>query len=314
MRARSSLAVSLVFLAAMAACQPGGEPPSSAEPEATSAFDARYRLPWKAEASHVAAGARHAHLVTQAEGGGFTHSQMQGAWDFDLEYDEAVVAMHDGVVVAVEGGCVDRRTFPPEVRALPVRPPELEASFSCGGTFGNFVMLLQSWTRPDGLRDHRVTVYAHVSPLASLASQAGARALRVGDIVRPGDALGVIGDTGVSSGHHLHVHTQRAAPQHVAAAEELRAIAVAVGARAEGSEGADGATAERTEEEQARWDAALDALATIAPTGDRSLRLRSATGGRCFVDYPCSRFYEEKDDGSLGRPRREIRDLVVRAL
>jgi hypothetical protein len=309
MRAGLRCAVSFVALLATAACRTESDGAATAEPETASAFDARYRLPWKAEAPHVAPGARHTHVVTQGEGGGFTHGQMQGAWDFDLAYDEDVAAMHDGVVVAMETGCVDRRTFPAAVRDLPTKPAEYEASFSCGDTFGNYVVLLQSWARPDGLRDHRVTVYAHVSPVPE---ESGARALRLGDLVRAGDTLGVIGDTGVSSGHHLHVHTQRASAPHVEAAAALRAIGEAVRERANAVAAASDEPEARTAEEQAQWDAALATLAALVPTGDRSLRLRSATGGRCFVDFPCARFYEQKDDGSWGRPRREIRDLVAR--
>lgn len=115
--------------------------------------------------------------IDQGFGGGFSHTDPQSRYAIDLAADEGtpVVAAREGVVMQVEddfeGAGLDREKFGPRA---------------------NHVRVLHA--------DGTMAVYAHLHP-ESVTVAAGQR-------VRRGQRLGASGNTGFSSGPHLHFALQ----------------------------------------------------------------------------------------------------------
>ncbi|WP_243292829.1 peptidoglycan DD-metalloendopeptidase family protein [Bacillus sp. FJAT-47783] len=82
--------------------------------------------------------------------------------------DFNVVTFANGKVIAANDGCS-------------------QGNYSCGGGYGNYVMI-----EHDGF----ITVYAHLKK--------GTVSAGVGDVLKAGDKLGLMGNTGNSRGKHLH--------------------------------------------------------------------------------------------------------------
>jgi murein DD-endopeptidase MepM/ murein hydrolase activator NlpD len=91
-----------------------------------------------------------------------------------------VVAVADGVVRAVRDGVADN------VPLAPLPPP---SSISARGLYGNYVIVESG---------RRFVHYAHL--------QRGSVRVQAGQRVRRGDPLGRVGNSGNSSGPHLHLH------------------------------------------------------------------------------------------------------------
>jgi murein DD-endopeptidase len=105
-------------------------------------------------------------------------------------YGEPVLAVTDARVVAVVDSIPDN-TPGEGSRAVPMRVATV---------LGNYVLLDLG---PASGGAHRYALYGHLKP-ATLR-------VRVGDMVRPGQLLGAIGNSGNSDGPHLHFHVTEAA-------------------------------------------------------------------------------------------------------
>ncbi|HOV37240.1 MAG TPA: M23 family metallopeptidase [Spirochaetales bacterium] len=109
--------------------------------------------------------------MTQGPNGSFTHQgENQYAYDFDLEMGIVVTAARDGLVVDVKTD--SNRGGPSTAYA---RDANYILILHEDGTFGHYVHLKQNGSR-----------------------------VKVGDRVQAGDPIGYSGNTGVSSGPHLH--------------------------------------------------------------------------------------------------------------
>ena len=113
-------------------------------------------------------------------------------------YGEPVFAAADSRVAAVVDSIPDN-TPGEESRAVPMR---------VGTVLGNYVLLDLG---PESGEAHRYALYGHLKP--------GSLRVRAGDVVKRGQILGVIGNSGNSDGPHLHYHVTEAAD---AAAAPLR--------------------------------------------------------------------------------------------
>jgi murein DD-endopeptidase MepM/ murein hydrolase activator NlpD len=115
--------------------------------------------------------------IDQGFGGTFSHNEPQSRYAIDIAADEGtpVVAARDGVVMQVEdefeGAGLDREKF---------------------GTRANHVRVLHA--------DGTMAVYAHLMADSVVA--------RVGSRVRSGQRIGASGNTGFSTGPHLHFALQ----------------------------------------------------------------------------------------------------------
>ncbi|MEO8669862.1 MAG: M23 family metallopeptidase [Tahibacter sp.] len=116
--------------------------------------------------------------VTQGFDGVFSHSDAESRYAVDLAVpdDTAVVAARDGVVMQVEE----------EFRASGT---DLQRYASRA----NYVRVLHA--------DGSMAVYAHLSPRSTI--------VKPGELVHTGDLLGKSGNTGFSTGPHLHFAVQR---------------------------------------------------------------------------------------------------------
>jgi len=99
-----------------------------------------------------------------------------GAW---TGYGAEVLAVADGRVVAVRDGLADN---------TPGAPPSVPITLDTIG--GNSVVL--------DIGDGRYVFYGHLQP--------GAVMVQPGDLVRTGDVVGRLGDSGQSDAPHLHLH------------------------------------------------------------------------------------------------------------
>ena len=68
---------------------------------------------------------------------------------------------------------------------------------SSGGGYGNYVQVLHEQVDEDGNVNYVVSLYAHM--------QNGSSSLKVGDVVNEGDVVGRLGNSGNSTGAHLHL-------------------------------------------------------------------------------------------------------------
>ena len=91
-----------------------------------------------------------------------------------------VVAMKSGTIVNTNDGCTDGDT-------------------TCGGKYGNYIVIKNI----DGKYDH----YAHLENASLLVG--------VGDFVLRGEKIAVAGNTGWSTGIHIHVHSNESITNHV---------------------------------------------------------------------------------------------------
>lgn len=115
--------------------------------------------------------------INQGYGGAFSHSgELEYSLDLALPDNTPVYAAREGVVVAVQSGYTEGRVDP----ALRSR--------------ANYITVLH----PDGTFAH----YAHL--------RSGGSLVKVGDPVRRGQIIGFSGNTGYTSGPHLHFHVYRA--------------------------------------------------------------------------------------------------------
>jgi hypothetical protein len=105
------------------------------------------------------------------------HQSKNESW---YGYGAEVIAVADGVVVGVRDGIPDNVPLSPE-RAVPI------TSETVGG---NYVMLK--------LAEGWYAFYAHLRP--------GSLRVKVGDRVRRGQVLGLLGNSGNSDAPHLHFH------------------------------------------------------------------------------------------------------------
>jgi murein DD-endopeptidase MepM/ murein hydrolase activator NlpD len=67
-----------------------------------------------------------------------------------------------------------------------------------GGGYGDYVVITHLMGNADGGIDEWTTLYAH------LKHNSFSEGLRIGSVVKAGDVLGLVGNTGVSTGPHLH--------------------------------------------------------------------------------------------------------------
>ena len=116
--------------------------------------------------------------LVQGFGGAFSHHDAQSRYSLDLDVPEGtpVVAARDGVVMQVE--------------------EEFHGSGANAERFGdraNYVRVVHA--------DGSMALYAHLAPGSTLH--------RLGDHVRTGEFLGKSGNTGFSTGPHLHFSVQR---------------------------------------------------------------------------------------------------------
>ncbi len=103
------------------------------------------------------------HPITKEE-------KMHNGVDFGIPKGTPVSSASNGIVVKVQNGCT-------------------EGDFSCGGGWGNYVIVRHSINKKT-----YETVYAHLStPTTS-----------VGQKIKGGEVIGLSGNTGSSSGAHLH--------------------------------------------------------------------------------------------------------------
>ncbi|MGY1519491.1 M23 family metallopeptidase [Luteimonas sp. A482] len=117
--------------------------------------------------------------IQQAWGGGFSHDDAENrhAVDFAAPVGTPVVAARDGVVMQAEAGFDE------------AAPGEDEATLLARA---NFIRVLHD--------DGTMALYAHL--------QAGGVLVRVGQLVRRGQAIGRSGNTGHSTAPHLHFVVQ----------------------------------------------------------------------------------------------------------
>lgn len=105
------------------------------------------------------------------------YGSRRGGFHYGVDIGNArgtkVVAAASGVVSKVVGGCVEGRT-------------------SCGGRYGNYVVI----EHPNGTS----TMYAHLSSVS----------VSVGQNVSQGKKIGTLGNTGRSTGPHLHFEVRNA--------------------------------------------------------------------------------------------------------
>jgi|SRR5690606_11175872 len=113
--------------------------------------------------------------MDQGYEGGFSHQDPENRYAIDLAVPQGtpVLAARDGVVMQIESSCRDGVAH------------RNRAS-------GNYVRLLH--------RDGSMTVYAHLQPGGVLVTP--------GQQVRAGDRIGLSGDTGYTTGPHLHFSVQ----------------------------------------------------------------------------------------------------------
>jgi len=108
---------------------------------------------------------------------------LDGGFDAMDAGSTPIVAAADGVVVETEDGHYDR-----------CRPVNGEVDCNGGPLFANYVIV----EHEDGVR----TKYWHM--------MSGSVAVALGDAVRCGDQLGIVGSSGISSTPHLHFEVQAA--------------------------------------------------------------------------------------------------------
>ena len=107
----------------------------------------------------------------------FARDWSSGSREMDTRGQE-VLAVADGVVVEVKDGIPENEGRPTTALAVPITLETL---------LGNHVLL--------DIGDERFAVYAHLQPGLSVG---------VGDRVKTGDLLGLVGNSGNSMGNHLH--------------------------------------------------------------------------------------------------------------
>jgi murein DD-endopeptidase MepM/ murein hydrolase activator NlpD len=135
--------------------------------------DVRYRLPLELAVAGAAAGPR----IDQGYGGRFSHRDPENRYavDFATPIGTPVLAARAGLVMQVESDFdrpgLDRDRF---------------------GARANFVRILHD--------DGAMTLYAHLKP--------GGVLVRVGQRVRGGQRIGLSGNTGYTTGPHLHFVVQ----------------------------------------------------------------------------------------------------------
>jgi murein DD-endopeptidase MepM/ murein hydrolase activator NlpD len=94
-------------------------------------------------------------------------------------YGEDILAVADGVVAATKDGIPENTPGP--TRAVPITPDTIG---------GNYVIL--------DLGSGRFGFYAHLQP--------GSLRVKIGDKVRRGQVIGLVGNSGNSNAPHLHFH------------------------------------------------------------------------------------------------------------
>ncbi len=139
------------------------------DPNARHDDSVRYRLPFRSGEQHV---------VSQGFGGQFSHGAGHAYFAIDIAMDEGtpILAARNGVVMLVENDFFGAGT-----------------DLAQWGDRANHVRIIH----PDGT----MAVYAHLA-LETIR-------VKVGDRVRAGDQLGLSGNTGFSTGPHLHFAIQR---------------------------------------------------------------------------------------------------------
>lgn len=139
------------------------------DPNARHDDSVRYRLPFRAGEEHV---------VSQGFGGQFSHADGHAYFAIDIAMDEGtpILAARDGVVMLVENDFFGAGT-----------------DLAQWGDRANHVRIVHS--------DGTMAVYAHLA-LETIR-------VKVGDRVRAGDQIGQSGNTGFSTGPHLHFAVQR---------------------------------------------------------------------------------------------------------
>lgn len=113
--------------------------------------------------------------IGQGYDGSSTHQGMK-ALDFNMEIGTAVVAARAGIVVAVQENS---------------QRGGMDSTYEKDG---NHIVLLH--------RDNTYSIYAHLKYKGS--------AVKVGDVVRAGSVIAYSGNTGMSSGPHLHFEVYKA--------------------------------------------------------------------------------------------------------
>lgn len=109
-------------------------------------------------------------------------------------YGQPVLSVADARVAAVMDGIPDN-TPGEDSRAVPMKVDTV---------LGNYALLdLGAGSGTAGAATHRFVLYGHLQP--------GSLRVRTGDEVRPGQILGLIGNSGNSDGPHLHFHVTEAA-------------------------------------------------------------------------------------------------------
>lgn len=128
----------------------------------------------KQENTPSATSGRYGMFVAPAPGSVLTQGyHAVNAVDFGAKAGSPIVAAAEGTVIVAKGGC----------------PLDGSLRSRCNGGFGNFVVI----AHPGGIQ----TLYAHLSKVS----------VSVGDSVDQGDAIGGMGDSGRSTGTHLHFET-----------------------------------------------------------------------------------------------------------
>lgn len=139
------------------------------DPQALAVGGERYALPFPAGTAFA---------LEQGFGGGYSHNDAESRFAIDLAVPEgtSVLAARDGTVMQVEN----------EFRGH-------GADLGKYGDRANYVRVLHA--------DGSMAMYAHLQP--------GSAIVRPGDMVRVGDFLARSGNTGFSTGPHLHFAVQR---------------------------------------------------------------------------------------------------------
>lgn len=138
------------------------------DPHASTEQRQTYRLPFYPDARFT---------LEQGFDGEFSHTDAQSRYALDLGVDEGtpVLAARDGTVMQVEE----------EFRGRGVNLEHF-------GARANYVRILHA--------DGSMAIYAHLAPLSTI--------VKPGETVRVGDLLGKSGNTGYSTGPHLHFAVQ----------------------------------------------------------------------------------------------------------
>lgn len=131
----------------------------------------------------------------QGPGGNFTHQNSIGAFDVFMPLRTTYLAVGRGVVARVETGC-------------PSGTIGHNRDSRCGGGgFGNHVIIEHRVRGADGIERPRLSKSG--APVFSLYAHMDKVSVRAGDQVDAGTPIGTCGQTGYTTGPHMHFQFQR---------------------------------------------------------------------------------------------------------